>query len=1209
MRLGIHEDGNRRLAQTMSGTGTSISGSPFAYSAPMSQVMYRSAGYTTDGPVDPAFKMVSGQSPSGRTVYSGGRNVSTGGMVRQGETLFTPPSFYSPYHTPSAWQIPTNRREVYRLCEYWIVNEPRVAIGILFYSDFPMNGFELVCKNRAVRKYFEKLCKKLKLQDKLPEILREYYGKGDCFVMANLDCKHCRGTGYREDGTECEHEGATWDSLSILNPEEVEVAPWVHVLGDNPPLYITPNNELRKIVQTGKPEEIFARLPEETKAAVRKGQPIKLNPICVHHFKHGAPSYQQFGVSLIRPLFPTLFYRDKLRQAQWLIAERHIVPIKIIKIGTPERPASPEDISDVQEQISEVANDPLLTIVTHHAFDYEWIGACLEKSAEVLTADGFKHFDDVTEDDKIACYNPDTGEVEYHNYIARHRYNYDSDRDGPMLRFQGRHYDVTVTPNHMMWTGKRMWNAESGKYDHQWSKVRADEITDFDLFQTTVSGWQGEVPANLPYQIAGPQILQDVSLDDFLEFVGYYLSEGSLQRRAKPYDEKMCSVYVYQSTSSSAYERIEDCMRRCFGDELKTFDDKRTRATSTHFKVHDTSLTEYMWKEFGHGSEEKRIPGWILSLPNEHLSVLLDALVAGDGDVRESPSGFRRTRYSTTSMDLADAIQEIAFKLGYDVSMKSSEKRSKDHHKQMHRLYWSNDHTDGIHQVRRRNITPVEYRDFVWCFTVPTGIFVTRQNGFLGIHGNSGKVLQLTNEFDIIEGEMIDGLGLSKAIMSGEGPTYANAQVGIEVLIKRLETIRRKVATWIEEKLFKPIAEFNGFTETDERGDEDSLVYPTVKWNELRLRDNTPKLQALLETRKMGDLSARTWWEENGIDPDQEIENLRLEQMAAVLSSPDLDLSGINSGIGGGYGGGGPAMPLEMGGGMLPPAGLPPGAEGAAAPEMPPGAAPAGGGAAPPMPLPPGSMPTASTLHHNYRRSQSIMDDARNRIVTAARSVGGISRISNIYENAGVVSVQRQDSRPVTGDGYRGPLDVEPDMMVLWAGVGPSWGAPGRPMEQQQSPDARLRIVTAMFDSMGRSAAGKDDVPRPKSFMSLLESRLLHAIVSQRYPYQFWAQYMVNGDPRYRVDFAFPQLKIAVQADGEEWHSGVEDIQHDKSRDSQLASQGWVVLRFTEEEIEDRIQDVVSVINQVISSKVNSAGVRTVAGNGNGRFTRVSMTD
>jgi len=800
--------------------------------------MYRSAGYAADGPVDTAFRMVSGSPNGGKNVYGGGAVVSTGGMVRQGETIFTPPSFYSPYHTASSWQIPTNRREVYRLCEYWITNEPRVAIGLLFYSDFPMNGFELVCKNRSVKKYFEKLCRKIKLEDKLPEILREYYGKGDCFVMANLDCKHCRGTGYRDDGSECKHEGATWDSLSVLNPEEVEVAPWVHVLGDEPPIYITPNNELRKIVQTGKPEEIFARLPEETKAAVRKGQPIKLNPLCVHHFKHGAPSYQQFGVSIIRPLFPTLFYRDKLRQAQWLIAERHIVPIKIVKIGTPERPASTEDISRVQEQIAQVANDPLLTIVTHHAFDYEWIGA-------------------------------------------------------------------------------------------------------------------------------------------------------------------------------------------------------------------------------------------------------------------------------------------------------------------------------------------------------------------------SGKVLQLTNEFDIIESEMIDGLGLSKAIMSGEGPTYANAQVGIEVLIKRLETVRRKVATWIEEKIFKPVAEFNGFTEADERGEEDALLYPTIKWNELRLRDNTPRLQALLETRKMGDLSARTWLAENDINLDEEAENLRLEEMAAVLSSPDLDLSGINGGMGGGYGGGGPAMPGDMGGGMPPPGALP-GAEG----EMPPPGAPPGGGAAPPAPPPP--TPTASVLHHNYRRSQSVMEDARSRMVAANRAGRGMSRISSIYETAGVVSVHRSDDRMVTGDGYRGPLGSEPDMMTLWAGVSPSWGMPGQPM-QNQFVDPRMRLLVAISEASGRTAAAKDDIPRPKSFMTKLEGRLMQAIVSQRYPYQFWSQYLVNGDPRYRVDFAFPQLKIAVQADGEEWHSGAEDIQHDRSRDAQLASQGWIVLRFTEEEIEDKIQDVLTVLNQVMQSKSNSAGARVVAEAGNGRFTRVSM--
>lgn len=1057
-------------------------------------------------------------------------------------------------------------------------------------SQFPANGFDLICKNRAVRTYFEKLCKKIKLRSKLPEILREYYGKGDCFVLTNLDCKHCHGTGYTQEKRECEHKGATWSSISVLNPEEVEVQPWVHMLGDDPPIYISPNNELQKIVQTGKPEEVFRRLPDETKAAVRRGQPIKLDPISVQHFKHGAPSYQTYGVALIRRLFPTLFYRDKLRQAQWLIAERHIVPIKIVKVGTPERPASAEDLTKVQEQLSQVANDPLLTVVTHHAFDYEWIGACLEKSSEVLTKDGFKHFDDVTEDDLIACYNGDTGEIEYHPYIERHRYDYDSDQVGPMVRFEGKHYGITVTPNHMMWAGKRIWNASTNSYDHEWKKVRADEVTDYDLFRTNLSDWQGEIPSELPYQMAGVDILSEVSLNDFLEFVGYYLSEGSLQKQAKPYDEKMCSVYVYQSEGSPAYEKIDANMRRCFAENLRTFDDKRSERTSTHFKVHDTVLAEYMWAEFGHGSSEKHIPGWMLSLPDEQLHVLLDALVAGDGDIRQTENGFRRTRYSTVSKELADDIQEIALKLGYDVKVTSGEKKLKDHHKQIYRVHWSNDNTDGIHQVRRRNIHAVDYHDYVWCFTVPTGLMITRQDGFIGIHGNSGKVLQLTNEFEIIEGEMVDGMGITKAILSGEGPTYANAQVGIEVLIERLEQVRNMLAEWIEEKLFKPVAEFNGFTETDERGQEDVLIYPKIQWHELKLRDNTPKLQAYLQLRQLGDISARTMLKLLDIDFDSEVEELRLEEMAQVLASPELDM-GAASGMGAGYGGGAPAMPgAEMG---MPP----PPADGAAMP--PPGGAPppAPGGAPPPG-------PTASILDHNYRMVLSLMSDTQTRIVQAAATQASrqpMSKIARIYEDAGVLRVSHQVP-VVLGNGYRGILPPEPDMDNLWEGVGPRWGQPGVPLAKLASMGRSARsILAAMADQYTReyehkmrTAAGRDDVPRPKKFMSKIEGILMNAILRQRFPYQFWGQYLINGDASYRVDFAFPQLKVAVEADGEEWHASTEDIQRDKMRDSQLASQGWIVLRFTEQDIEDQIDDVVKVIARVLSQKVNSVGTRTV---------------
>lgn len=56
------------------------------------------------------------------------------------------------------------------------------------------------------------------------------------------------------------------------------------------------------------------------------------------------------------------------------------------------------------------------------------------------------------------------------------------------------------------------------------------------------------------------------------------------------------------------------------------------------------------------------------------------------------------------------------------------------------------------------------------------------------------------------------------------------------------------------------------------------------------------------------------------------------------------------------------------------------------------------------------------------------------------------------------------------------------------------------------------------------------------------------------------AQYGVG---RFRVDFAFPDVQLAVEADGREWHNP----QRDRRRDDELSRQGWSVRRFTGSEI------------------------------------------
>jgi len=294
-----------------------------------------------------------------------------GGSINNTQTQ---PNFYSPFLTPSSFQVPNTRKEVYLWANWWRTNDPKVAAGINFYRNFPFNGWKLECKSAVVKDYFEKLIQKLNFQKWLPEISNSYHTYGDAFVFTSIDCPICKGSMVDpKTGEECGHKGATWKSISLLNPDSVEVSAGFM---DAEPMYsYLPSPQQIKVVMDRQPRKLFDAIPDDVKVMIAKQTPIPLNPACIHHFKHAADAWADYGTSIVRPLFVTLAYKDKLRQAQWLIAERLIIPIKIVTVGDENRPASQEDLDSVQDQLSAVANDPNLTLVTPHAFKLEFVGA------------------------------------------------------------------------------------------------------------------------------------------------------------------------------------------------------------------------------------------------------------------------------------------------------------------------------------------------------------------------------------------------------------------------------------------------------------------------------------------------------------------------------------------------------------------------------------------------------------------------------------------------------------------------------------------------------------------------------------------------------------------------------------------------------------------------------------------------------------------
>ena len=69
-----------------------------------------------------------------------------------------------------------------------------------------------------------------------------------------------------------------------------------------------------------------------------------------------------------------------------------------------------------------------------------------------------------------------------------------------------------------------------------------------------------------------------------------------------------------------------------------------------------------------------------------------------------------------------------------------------------------------------------------------------------------------------------------------------------------------------------------------------------------------------------------------------------------------------------------------------------------------------------------------------------------------------------------------------------------------------------------------------------------------------------------------------NGELVARVDFAFPELRLAIELDGYRWHSDPMAFRRDRQRRRRLSALGWTVLEFTWEDLNEHPETVVREI-------------------------------
>lgn len=74
---------------------------------------------------------------------------------------------------------------------------------------------------------------------------------------------------------------------------------------------------------------------------------------------------------------------------------------------------------------------------------------------------------------------------------------------------------------------------------------------------------------------------------------------------------------------------------------------------------------------------------------------------------------------------------------------------------------------------------------------------------------------------------------------------------------------------------------------------------------------------------------------------------------------------------------------------------------------------------------------------------------------------------------------------------------------------------------------------------------------------------------------EYHSQYPID---RLRIDIAFPNARLAVEADGEYWHTLPENIDRDRRKDEHLAIIGWRILHLPEYLIRSDVKHCLDLI-------------------------------
>jgi hypothetical protein len=280
------------------------------------------------------------------------------------------PKPYSPFYQESRLQLPYTPSETRLWENHFSKYDPLVGNAIDLHTRYPLSFLGIHCEDPYVQKFFYDMIDESDLFRTCLDIGKEYWTVGEAIVEGEWD----------------DNRGI-WTDYVVHNPDFIDIR--THPLVKKPIISLIPDQSLFQIIHGFTPEDRIqrAQLPREYLEAIQAGRNLVLDNERVYHFVRRERAYDVRGTSILERCFLDLMYRDKLREAQFVIADNYVTPLKIFKIGDPAGQVRPttEDLMAFREILDEATYDPNFAIIYHGALTVEFqtgAGALFTTSSE-----------------------------------------------------------------------------------------------------------------------------------------------------------------------------------------------------------------------------------------------------------------------------------------------------------------------------------------------------------------------------------------------------------------------------------------------------------------------------------------------------------------------------------------------------------------------------------------------------------------------------------------------------------------------------------------------------------------------------------------------------------------------------------------------------------------------------------------------------------